>query len=64
MHIEQEIDVLKRQVHALRQQVHTLDEWVDTVSSPLYKRLWWSLCGFRFRRVGRWWPSKRYPDLH
>ncbi len=34
--------------------IHALEEYVDTVSSPIWKRLWWVLCGYRFRRVGRW----------
>lgn len=58
----QEIDVLKRQVTSLRRQVQALIEWQDTVSSPLYKRLWWWLCGYRFRTVGRWYGQTE--DLH
>ena len=35
--------------------IRALENYVDTVSSPLYKRLWWVLQGYRFRRVGRWY---------
>lgn len=54
MNDEHEIDVLKRQIHALRQQVQAHGEWLDTVNSPLPKRVWWWLCGYRFYTVGRW----------
>lgn len=54
MNTEHEIDVLKRQVLALRRQVHALEEWMDTVNSPLWKRIWWWLHGYRFYRLGRW----------
>jgi hypothetical protein len=61
---EMEVGALKRQVTTLRRQVNAMEERLDTVCSPLYKRLWWVMCGFRFHRVGRWWPSDKYPDLH
>lgn len=51
-----EIDVLKRQVRALRRQVQEHDEWLDTVNSPVHKRLLWWLQGYRFYRLGRWRP--------
>lgn len=35
--------------------IRALEEYVDTVSSPLWKRLLWALQGYRFRRVGRWY---------
>lgn len=52
--VDQAIDVLQRQVTSLRREVHALQEWQDTVSSPIYKRLWWVLLGFRWNHVGRW----------
>jgi hypothetical protein len=52
-----EVDVLKKQMHALRKQAHDHEEYIDTVSSPLYKRLWWFCCGYRFRKVGRWYGN-------
>ena len=54
MNIEQEINVLKRQMKSLRQQVQFHGEWLDTVNSPLYKRIWWWLQGYKFFTVGRW----------
>lgn len=55
--LEQEVEVLKRQVRSLRREVRELGEYVDTVSSPLWKRLWWWLGGYYFRKVGRWYPA-------
>jgi len=64
MNIEQEIDVLKRQVVSLRRQVQLHDEWLDTVNSPLYKRIWWFLCGYNFYTLGRWYGDKTIPSQH
>lgn len=36
-----------------------LEDWVDVVSSPLYKRVWFVLTGWRWARLGRW----RGPDV-
>jgi hypothetical protein len=44
-------------MHALRKQAHDHEEYIDTVSSPLYKRVWWFCCGYRFRKVGRWYGN-------
>jgi hypothetical protein len=53
--IEQRVDVLERQVRSLRQDAQSLQERVDTVCSPLWKRLLWFAQGYRFYRVGRWY---------
>lgn len=53
--MEQRMDVLERQMKALRKQVQVHDEYIDTVSSPLWKRVVWWLQGYYFRRVGRWY---------
>lgn len=55
MNVEQEIDVLRRQVKALRQEVRMHGEWLDTVNSPWPKRVWWFLMGWRYYRLGRWY---------
>lgn len=55
MSIEQDIDVLKRQMLSVRRQLQEHDEWLDTVNSPLFKRIWWWFQGFLFYRVGRWY---------
>lgn len=53
--VRAELDSL--QVNRLRDaaRIRALEEYVDTVSSPLWKRLWWVLQGWRFRQVGRWY---------
>lgn len=55
MNVEQEIDVLKRQMQSLRIEVRHLTEWQDVVISPLWKRVWFWVCGYRWKRVGRWY---------
>jgi hypothetical protein len=37
------------------QRIRALEKHVDTVSSPLWKRLLFILQGYRWRRVGRWY---------
>jgi len=39
--------------------LHEVEEYVDTVSSPLYKRIWWIFQGYRFRKVGRWYNKTK-----
>lgn len=56
--IDQRIEVLERQMRALRQQVQGHDEFIDTVSSPLWKRVLWWFQGFYFRKVGRWYGKE------
>lgn len=56
---EQELRVLKGQVYSLREEVRQLGELIDTINSPLHKRIWWVLKGYRFRRVGRWYGKTK-----
>jgi hypothetical protein len=56
---EQRIEVLARQVAALRREIHRHEEWIDTMSSSVFKRMWWVLQGYRFRRVGRWYGKTK-----
>lgn len=58
----QEIDILNRQMKSLRRQIQEQGEYIDTVSSPLWKRCWWWVGGYYFRKVGRFYPleSKRF----
>jgi hypothetical protein len=39
----------------MQKQIQELQEYVDTVSSPLYKRIYWWFCGYYFRKVVRWY---------
>jgi hypothetical protein len=54
---EQEIEVLKRQVLSLRREVRALTEWQEVLSSPVWKRVWFVLCGWRWNRLGRWYRT-------
>jgi hypothetical protein len=55
MNEDARLSVLERQMKALRIQVQRHEEYIDTVSSPLWKRVMWWLQGYYFRKVGRWY---------
>jgi hypothetical protein len=60
-----EVECLKRQMGAARALAHRHEEWIDTFSSSLWKRVLWWLQGYRWKRVGRWYPaylSRSWPD--
>jgi len=59
--IEQNVDVLQRQVRALRRQLTVVEDYIDTVTSPLWKRMIWWFQGFYFRKVGRWYKPGWIP---
>jgi len=52
--LETRADSLEVNRCELARRIREVEKWIDTVSSPLWKRLWWWLCGWRFRRLGRW----------
>lgn len=49
-----QIDVLRKELYRYADRMVLLEKWVDTFSSPLYKRLWFFLRGYRWRTLGRW----------
>jgi hypothetical protein len=51
------VEAIERQMRSLRVQAHEHEEYIDTVSSPIYKRVWWFCCGYHFRKVGRWYGN-------
>ena len=55
MEVEVEIEALKRQMSSCRRQLQQQNEWLDTVCSPIWKRIFWWLRGFKFYRLGRWY---------
>lgn len=61
--IEHDVEVLKRQMRSLQREVQQLAELVDVLATPLHRKVWFWVHGYRLWRVGRWWPSKNYPDL-
>lgn len=47
---------------ALGARVRRLEKWVDTVESPLWKRVWFVMQGYRFRRLGVWYRARWNAD--
>ena len=56
--VEHEIDFLHREIKRLRQDGIYYREYIDTISSPLRKRIWWWFGGYKFRCVGRWYKKE------
>lgn len=52
--LQEEIRALRGNYESLARRLHQCEDWIDTVSSPLYKRLWFVLHGWRWKRLGRW----------
>jgi hypothetical protein len=42
--------------------IRLLEKWVETVSSPLHKRVWFVAQGYRFRRLGVWYRARWNAD--
>ena len=57
MNVEAEIECLKRQRIADCARIRMLEKHVDTVSSPLWKRLVFVAQGYRFRQLGVWYRA-------
>lgn len=60
--LETRIGALERQVKAARIQLQAQGEFIDTISSPLWKRIVWWAEGFYFRKVGRWYAPGWSPS--
>lgn len=60
--LETEVRVLKRQVLGLRRALHNIEEWRDVVSSPLWKRAWFWICGWNFCSLGRWYRKSLWNE--
>ncbi len=63
MNYEHEIELLTKQVKELRRQAIETREYIDTVSSPLWKRVIWYFEGYHFWKVGRWYDEKYNPKI-
>lgn len=55
--LKSEIESLKANRINLAQRVRELEKYVDTVSSPMWKRIWFVIQGYRFRQLGRWYNA-------
>lgn len=58
--VEQELEVLKHRVIQIGRDVGRLREWQDVVSSPIYKRVWFFVCGWKWSSLGRWYAKERW----
>ena len=47
---------------AIAARVRACEKWIDTVSSPLWKRVLFVLRGYRWRRLGRWYRARWNAD--
>lgn len=56
--VEQEVDILMRQMRQQRNITRDLYEFMDCLTSPLHKRVWWWFGGYYFRKVGRWYSDQ------
>jgi hypothetical protein len=43
---------------ALAARVRRVEKWIDTIESPLWKRAWFVIQGYRFRRLGVWYRAR------
>lgn len=51
---EARLDALRQNYLVLSSRIVECRDWIDVVSSPLYKRVWFVLCGWRWKHLGRW----------
>lgn len=60
------LESLRANYVSLAARLRLCEEWIDTMSSPLWKRIWFVLQGYRWKRLGRWrgaydsdaWPPR------
>lgn len=62
--LKTELNGMKAQIESLNanrvtmaKRIRDLEEYVDTVSSPMWKRIWFVIQGWRFRQLGRWYKA-------
>jgi hypothetical protein len=54
---DDERDYLERKIDALRREVRRQADVLDTWNTPLWKRCFFVLKGYRFRHLGRWYKA-------
>lgn len=52
--MDSRIDVIERQIKSLRRDYQAQQEWLDTICSPLHKRIWWWFGGYKFYTVSEY----------
>jgi len=56
--LDAKIDSLKVNRIADAARIRRIEKWIDTVSSPLWKRIWFVIQGYRFRQLGVWYRAE------
>jgi hypothetical protein len=69
MHDQSRIETLEGQVAALlssrvrdANRIRLLEKIIDTWNTPLWKRIWFVIQGYRFRRLGVWYRARWNQD--
>ena len=55
--MEQEIEILKRQVKFLRNRTRDTWQLLDVLATPPWRRIWFTLCGWHPWKVGKWYGN-------
>jgi len=59
--IEFNLNFLKNRQEEIRRRLKIIDDYIDTISSPLWKRIIWWFQGFYFNKVGKWYAYNWIP---
>jgi len=58
MLVSAEVECLKKNRISDARRISLLEKWVDIIgSTPLWKRIWFVMQGYRFRRLGVWYRA-------
>lgn len=60
--LQAEIESLKQNRINLAKRLREVEKYIDTVSSPLWKRIWFVLQGYKFNQLGRWYTASWNSD--
>lgn len=52
---QQRLAIMEGNIKSMRRELRQYTEWQETVSSPTWKRILWTLQGWRWKRLGRWY---------
>ena len=64
--VRAQLESLRANYVSLAARLRLCEEWIDTMSNPLWKRIWFVIQGYRWKRLGRWhgdydgdvWPPR------
>jgi len=57
-----ECESLRANLLALSARTRLCEKWIDRVESPLWKRVWFVMQGYRFHRLGVWYRASWNKD--